>query len=69
MPIVDIEIVVDDAEELPPHLAQTLADELGVVFGASPGQTWVRLHKLPQEHYAEDGDALPQEVKPVFVTI
>jgi phenylpyruvate tautomerase PptA (4-oxalocrotonate tautomerase family) len=69
MPIIDVEIVVAENEQLPSNLAAILADAMSKVFGTSTGQTWVRLRKIPLQDYAEDGGGPPQDVRPVFVTI
>lgn len=68
MPILEIEIVVDEAETLRPTLASELADAVGEIFGSAEGQTWVRLRTLPISNYSENG-GLPDGVRPVFVTV
>lgn len=68
MPIVDIEIV-GEADAAPPALAQTLADEVGRIFAAAPGTTWMRMHALPAAAYAENGVAVAAGDRPVFVTV
>jgi phenylpyruvate tautomerase PptA (4-oxalocrotonate tautomerase family) len=67
MPIIDVEIVTQRGEHLPPALAAALADALGEAYGAGPGRVWVRLRDLPAERYAENGGGEP--VFPVFVTL
>lgn len=69
MPILDVELIVDPGESLKPSLAQELADAAGEVFGTPRGRTWVRLHALSREHYAENGGELPEDVRPVFVEV
>ena len=68
MPILTIEVVLADDEELAPGEARALADAAGEVLGSAPGTTWVRLRTLPRERYAESGGA-PAELLPVFVDL
>ncbi len=68
MPIVDVEIVVEKGESLPPDLAISLAEVIGAVLTAPPGRTWVRLRTLLRERYAEHGGT-PDDIRPVFVTV
>ena len=49
MPILTIEVVLADDEELAPGEARALADAAGEVLGSAPGTTWVRLRTLPRE--------------------
>jgi phenylpyruvate tautomerase PptA (4-oxalocrotonate tautomerase family) len=67
MPIVDVELVAADQEVIAPDLARRIADALGHVFGSGAGQTWVRLHELPIDRYAENDVATPPQ--PVFVSV
>jgi phenylpyruvate tautomerase PptA (4-oxalocrotonate tautomerase family) len=67
MPIVDIELVATRHEAIAPDLARRIADELGHVFRSGPGHTWVRVHELPIDRYAENDVATPPQ--PVFVTV
>ena len=69
MPIVDVQIVCERSSQPGPTVSQALADTLGSVFGSQPGRTWVRVHFLGAEHYAENGVALGGQELPVFVTV
>lgn len=69
MPIVDAELVIADNEQIAPNLAAALADAAAKIFGASAGETWVRLRILPLQNYAENGGELDQSIRPVFVTV
>ena len=69
MPILEIEIVVDEGEALDDGLASWLAESAGQVFGAPPGSTWVRLRFLSADNYAESGGGPPEGVRPVFVRV
>lgn len=69
MPIIDVQLVVPDAEGVPPGLAQAVADALGQLFASPPGHTWVRASALPAANYAENGSRLAQDSLPVFVTL
>ena len=68
MPIVDVEIVLDERESLASDLAISLAESIGSVFETPPGRTWVRLRTLDRSRYAEHGGT-PGDVRPVFVTV
>lgn len=71
MPLVDVELIADDGPtpDLAPDLASTLADAIGVALGAEDGSTWVRLRTLSRDRYGESGGAVPDTIRPVFVTI
>jgi phenylpyruvate tautomerase PptA (4-oxalocrotonate tautomerase family) len=69
MPILEIEIVVAEGEELDPSLAASLVDAAGEVFGTVAGQTWVRLRALPRRGYAENGGGPPEGIHPVFARV
>lgn len=68
MPILDVEIVLRPGERLDPGLASALAQSAGTALAAPAGTTWVKLHPLAAEHYAEDG-GVPEGVYPVFVSL
>jgi phenylpyruvate tautomerase PptA (4-oxalocrotonate tautomerase family) len=68
MPILDVEIILRPGESLPVDLANRIADQIGFLYSEPPGRTWVKLHPLPPENYAENG--IPKGTfYPVFVTI
>jgi len=69
MPILTVEIVLRERETLAPELARSLAIKAGEIFGRSPGGTWVKLHAVSPQQYAEDGEFAPGAVAPVFVTV
>ena len=69
MPIVDITIVVGRNEKINPGLTQTLADVVGHVLNSPPGQTWVRLHLLAHDRYAENNSHLNSADLPVFAVM
>lgn len=69
MPIVDVELVSASDGTVAPGLARSLADAVGRTLNSPPGQTWVRLRVLPQEHYAENGPKRQAAELPVFVTV
>ena len=68
MPIVNVEIVLREDEILPKNLAIELADELGELFHSPARGTWVKIHSLHVDQYAENG-GVPPGVYPIFVTI
>ena len=69
MPILDIEMILCPDEALAPGFAAEIADRCGQVFGAPPGSTWIKLHAIPCNHYAENGGGPPDGVFPVFVSV
>ena len=69
MPILRVEIVVEETEKIAPNLAAAIADAAGALFGSAPGRTWVRLHRLPAAHYAENDIAPDGTPRPVFVSV
>jgi len=68
MPIVNVEIVLGAKDRVTQELTQSLADVLGRVLKTPPGQTWVRVHALPHDRYAENDARLDAAQLPVFVT-
>jgi phenylpyruvate tautomerase PptA (4-oxalocrotonate tautomerase family) len=68
MPILDVEIVLRPREKIRPTLARELADRAGEILGSAPGGTWVKVHPIPAERYAEGPGDGPR-LTPVFVTI
>jgi phenylpyruvate tautomerase PptA (4-oxalocrotonate tautomerase family) len=69
MPVVTVEFVSNLDRPMRDGLAQMLADAVGRVLGTPPGQTWVRLHSLGPDQYAENDTHLEASELPVFVTV
>jgi phenylpyruvate tautomerase PptA (4-oxalocrotonate tautomerase family) len=69
MPIVDVTIVVAPGQALADDLAQSLANSVGRALASPPAQTWVRLHVLPQDRYAENDTVLSPSELPVFAVV
>ncbi len=69
MPILTVEIVARESEEISPNLAGAIAGAAGAIFGSAPGRTWVRLHLLPVARYAENGIAPDATPRPIFVSV
>ena len=69
MPIVDVELVAGPNGVVAPGLARSLADAVGRTLKSPAGQTWVRLHLLAREHYAENEWSVELSELPVFVTV
>lgn len=69
MPIIDIQIILAPGEKLRDDLAAALANQLGQVIQAEPGQLWLRLQTLPSANYAENGSPSSDTDLPVFVTV
>jgi phenylpyruvate tautomerase PptA (4-oxalocrotonate tautomerase family) len=69
MPILDVEIITRPGEVIGPHLASELARRAGLIFGSPPGGTWVKVHSLASEYYAENDDNPGSSIYPVFVSV
>ena len=68
MPIVDIEIVLRTNEIIREEVVSELANELGEIFHSSPGETWIKIHPLLADQYAENGGTL-DGIYPIFITV
>lgn len=68
MPIVDVEIVLKPEETLREKTVSELADQLGEIFGSSKNGTWLKVHGIPSNHYAENGGK-EEGVYPIFVSV
>jgi phenylpyruvate tautomerase PptA (4-oxalocrotonate tautomerase family) len=68
MPIVDIEIVLRANESIREEVVSELANELGEIFHSSAGETWIKIHPLSADQYAENGGT-PDGIYPIFVTV
>ena len=68
MPILDVELVLAPGEMPVSDLAARVAEAASAVFASAPGQTWVKLHFLEANLYAENGGAA-EAIHPVFVTV
>ena len=68
MPILSVEIVVRPDEHFPANLAMELVDRTGEIFDSAPGRTWVTVHFLSRENYAENLSQ-SEEIFPVFVSV
>ena len=70
MPIVTIEIVDrDSSRAVGSHVTQSLADQLGDIFGSAPGTTWVKISRVHESEYAENRVRPDKSVKPTFIEI
>ena len=69
MPILDVEIVLLPEESVRPGLAAEIADRCGQVFNSPPGSTWVKIHLMPCDHYAENGGGPNDGAFPIFVSV
>jgi hypothetical protein len=67
MPIIDVQLVVDTATDVPKGCAKALADGLGKVLDAAPSRLWLRLELLTEDRYAENGST--ERALPVFVRV
>lgn len=68
MPILTVEIIAFPGEAPDPSLASSIAERAAEVFGSPPGGTWVKVHRIAREDYAENG-GVPANLSPVFVSI
>jgi len=68
MPILNVEIVTYQNEKIRPDLAMELANQIGEVFDSPPGNTWVKVHLIAGENYAENMVA-SDSVFPVIVSV
>lgn len=69
MPIVDVQCVVPQGASVPEGAAAQLATAIGDALRCEPGRLWLRLHVLPDSHYAENGPRGQAVGLPVFVTV
>jgi len=69
VPILDVQIVRAAGEAARQGLSQAIADAAASVFGTPAGQTWVRLHEIRRECYAENGGGPDVGTAPVFVQV
>lgn len=70
MPIVDIEVVTNPSETVAgKEQLQSLADELGDLFGSGQGDTWIRLRSIDRRGYAENSTLVDGSVRPTFVSV
>jgi len=68
MPILDVEIITYRNENIRSDLAMELANQVGEVFDSPPGNTWVKVHLITSENYAENMVA-SNSVFPVIVSV
>jgi len=68
MPILDVEVIMRPDESIRPGLAKELADRAGEIFESAPGGTWVKVHSMSRDMYAENGGT-SEDIAPVFVSV
>ena len=69
MPILDVEVVLDNSDSLRQGWAQRIADAAGDIFKPPPERTWVRLRGLPRTQNAVNGPSAKVMPLPAFVSI
>lgn len=69
MPVITVEVVASPERASTAGLANLLADAIGLALESPPGQTWVRVHPLPIDLYAENATTPDPDNLPVFVTL
>ena len=68
VPIVNVEII--GGEEPAASTVQRMADEMGEVFNSGPGRTWIKVSRLSETGYAENGrPGVAGDYAPVFVDV
>ena len=68
VPIVNVEII--GGEEPAASTVQRMADEMGEVFNSGPGRTWIKVGRLSETGYAENGrPGVAGDYAPVFVDV
>ena len=60
MPVVTVDVV--GIETVPTGWAGRLADAIGEVLGSAAGGSWVTVHPIPTESYAENRTTVAQPV-------
>ena len=69
MPILNVEIVGKLEDQIKTGLAATIAEKAGLVFDSPPNGTWVKIHYIPEQDYAENSDDGKPVPRPVFVSV
>jgi phenylpyruvate tautomerase PptA (4-oxalocrotonate tautomerase family) len=69
MPILEIQIIGPVPEEIRAGLAQRIADAAAEVFRSRPQATWVTLHFVPPDAYAENAGGPPLGTRPVLASV
>ena len=68
MPVLDVTVVGDPPAQSR-GWAGRLAEAAGAVFKSGPGSTWVVLHRVSPEDYAENATGPGGRHEPVFVRV
>jgi phenylpyruvate tautomerase PptA (4-oxalocrotonate tautomerase family) len=68
MPIVDVEIVLKPDETIHEKMVSELAARLGEIFGSSKNGTWIKVHGISNDHYAENGGK-EEGMYPIFISV
>jgi len=69
MPLLDVTVVGDPPAKSRKGWAGRIAEAAGAVFRSGPGNTWVVLHHLSPEDYAENVAGSGERDAPVFVRV
>ena len=69
MPILNVEIIGEIEPELRSDLASRLANSAGVALNSRPQGTWVKLHFLAVDQYAENEGGASNNALPVIVSL
>jgi phenylpyruvate tautomerase PptA (4-oxalocrotonate tautomerase family) len=69
MPILHVEVVGPLADDVARGLAQRIADAAGRALDSRPQGTWVKLHLLDEQAYAENAGGPPRGAQPVIVSV
>ena len=69
MPILNVELVGEVESRLREGLAERLANAAGAALNSRPHGTWVKLHCLPADQYAENDGGPTEGALPVLVSL
>lgn len=69
MPVLDVTVVGDPPAQSRKAWAERLAEAAGAIFKSGPGTTWVVLHRISPEDYAENAAGPGERYAPVFVRV
>ncbi len=69
MPILDVQLIGAVPEDLRADLARRIADAAAEVLRTRPQGTWVKLHFIASDAYAENAGGPPPGAQPVIASV
>jgi len=69
MPILDVHLIGPVPDGVRHGLAERIAEAAGRVLQSRPQATWVKLHFLTADAYAENAGGPPEGAQPVIVSV